>query len=134
MIVEPNDPRERRREWRLAGIICFALITAIVLWATWMIIRPFIDAIILGAVLVTITFPTYRRVRTRLNGRDGLAATIMIIGITLLIILPAVIIGHGELQADGAVVVAANLRLLRRWIVEGTGRTVDEAVARCVRP
>jgi predicted PurR-regulated permease PerM len=123
MIVEPNDPRERRREWRLAGIICFALITAIVLWATWMIIRPFIDAIILGAVLVTITFPTYRRVRAKLNGRDGLAATIMIIAITLLIILPAVILGILLVQqANGVIANFQNgsaQRLLARIDIAG---------------
>src|SRR5436190_15036053 len=101
---EGNDPIERRRDWRLAGMICFALITLIVLWATWMIIRPFLDAIILGAVLVTITFPTYRRVRTKLNGRESLAALVMILGITLLIILPAVILGMLLVQQANGVV------------------------------
>ena len=101
MADELND---RRREWRLAGIICFALITLLVLWATWLIIRPFIDAIILGAMLVTLTFPTYRRVRARLHGRDGAAALVMIIGITLLIILPAVILGILLVQQANGVI------------------------------
>lgn len=86
-----DEPKAvRRREWRLAGIVCFALITFVVLWATWLIIRPFIDAIILGAVLVTITFPIYRRVRTKLHDRENLAAFVMVMGILLLILLPAV--------------------------------------------
>lgn len=92
MSDEPNDPAERRREWRLAGIICFGLITLVVLWATWLIIRSFIDAIILGAVLVTITFPIYRRVRARFHDRENLAAFVMVIGILLLILLPAVVL------------------------------------------
>jgi predicted PurR-regulated permease PerM len=93
MTEESNDHAERHREWRLAGIICFALISLIVLWCTWMIIRPFLDAIILGAVLVTITFPTYRRVRVKLHGRENLAALVMVFGILLLILLPAVVLG-----------------------------------------
>ena len=88
----PTDPAERHREWRLAGIICFGLITLVVLWATWLIIRPFLDAIILGAVLVTITFPIYRRVRTKLKGRENLAAFVMVVGILLLILLPAAVL------------------------------------------
>jgi predicted PurR-regulated permease PerM len=103
-ISENNDPIERRREWRLAGIICFALITLIVLWATWLIVRPFIDAIMLGAVLATITYPTYRRVRNKLNGREGLAALVMVVGITLLIILPAVILGMLLVQQANGVI------------------------------
>jgi predicted PurR-regulated permease PerM len=99
-----NDPIERHREWRQAGIICFAVITLIVLWATWLIIRPFIDAIMLGAVLATITYPTYRRVRNKLNGREGLAALVMVVGITLLIILPAVILGMLLVQQANGVI------------------------------
>src|ERR1043166_8445385 len=93
MSDERNDPPQRRREWRLAGIICFGLITLAILWATWLIIRPFIDAIILGVVFTTITFPTYRRVRAKVHGRENLAALIMVAGILLLILTPAVILG-----------------------------------------
>src|SRR6266576_1619088 len=101
---EGDTPTERRRDWRLAGIVCFALISLIVLWATWLIIRPFIDAIMLGAVLATITYPTYRRVRNKLKGREGLAALVMVIGITLLIILPAVILGMLLVQQANGVI------------------------------
>lgn len=104
MSYAPNDPAERRREWRLAGIICFALITLVVLWATWLIIRPFLDAIILGAVLVTITFPIYRSVRAKLNGRENLAAFLMVIGILLLILLPAVVLGMLLVQQANGVI------------------------------
>ena len=87
-----NDPAERRREWRLAGIICFGLISLVILWAAWLIIRPFTDGIILGAVLVTITFPIYRRVRAKLHGRENLSAFVMVMGILLLILLPAALL------------------------------------------
>ena len=118
MSETPNDPAERRREWRMAGIVCFALITLIILWATWLILRPFIDAIILGAVFATITYPIYRRVYTRVNGRENLAALIMVIGILLLIIIPAAILGMLLVQqANGVIATFENgsaQRLLAR--------------------
>lgn len=84
---------ENRREWRATGIIFFGLLALAVLWATVMIIWPFISAIIVGAILVTVTFPLYRRVRTRLRGSDTWAAVVMLLGITFVLIVPAVILG-----------------------------------------
>jgi len=93
-MIEPagNPPLERRAEWRMTGIIFFGLIALIVLWAAFKILRPFLTPILLAAILVVLTFPTYRRVRDRLRGRSNLAATIMIIAITFLIILPTFIL------------------------------------------
>jgi len=95
---------ERRPEWRLTGIIFFALLAIIILYATMMILRPFLSAIVLGAILVTITFPYYVRVRDRLRGRGSLAAMVMILGITFLILIPALILGFLLVdQANGLV-------------------------------
>jgi predicted PurR-regulated permease PerM len=89
----PGSTRqERRREWRLAGIIFFGLISLLVLWAAFRIVWPFLTPMILGAILVTVTFPTYRRVRARLKGKGGLAAIVMLAGITFLMIVPLFVI------------------------------------------
>jgi predicted PurR-regulated permease PerM len=88
-----NVRAERRPEWRLTGVVFFSILAFVILYATLMIVRPFLSAIILGAVLVTITFPIYSRLREKLHGRATLSATLMLLGITLLIILPAVVIG-----------------------------------------
>ncbi len=82
-----------RREWRLTGVIFFGLIALVVLWATAMIIRPFLSAIIIAAILVTLTFPLFRRVRERVRGRSALAAVLMLLGITVLVVLPAAVLG-----------------------------------------
>jgi len=84
---------EARREWRVTGVVFFGLLTLAILWATMMIIWPFLSAIIVGAILVTLTFPLYRRVRTRLRGSDTWAAIAMLLGITLVLIVPAVLLG-----------------------------------------
>jgi predicted PurR-regulated permease PerM len=84
-------PEPRRREWRVAGMIFFGLITVVVLWAAGMIIRPFVSAILIGAILVTLTYPLYVRLRNRLKGRSTAAALLMLLGLTLLLILPAAV-------------------------------------------
>ncbi len=81
------------REWRLAGTIFFGLLALVVLWAAFLIIRPFIEAIILGAIIVTLTYRIYGRVRTRMKGRSNGAAIVMLIGVTLLVVIPLAIIG-----------------------------------------
>lgn len=95
---EPGEesPREVRtelqREWRLAGIVAFALVAVVVLWAAALILRPFINAILLGAIVVILTHPLYVRLKRRLRGRSALAAVLMLLGITFLLVLPAVLI------------------------------------------
>jgi predicted PurR-regulated permease PerM len=99
-----NARSERRPEWRLAGVIFFGLLAIILLYATVMILRPFLSAIVLGAILVTITFPLYTRLRDRLHGRGGMAALVMILGITFLIIIPTVVLGFLLVdQANGLI-------------------------------
>ena len=83
-----ETPVERRREWRIAGIVFFALLTLVILYATIMIIRPFATALILAGVLVIVTFSIYGRVVVRVKGRRNLAAIIMLLLITLCIALP----------------------------------------------
>jgi predicted PurR-regulated permease PerM len=82
-----------RRDWRLAGIIFFSGIALVVIYAAFKIIWPFITAIILGAIIVTVTFGTYKRVRARLHGRSPAAAVVMLFGITFLLIIPVFVIG-----------------------------------------
>jgi predicted PurR-regulated permease PerM len=82
-----------RREWRTAGIIFFGLLALILLWAAFLIVRPFLSAIALGAILVTLSFPTFKRVRARMkNGSSTKAAVIMLLGITFLLIVPAIVL------------------------------------------
>lgn len=95
---------ESRPQWRNAGVVFFALIALVILWATYQILEPFLAAIVLGAVLVTVTFPTFRRVRTRLRNNSSAAAVAMLIGITFLLIVPIVVIGFLLIQQAGSLV------------------------------
>jgi predicted PurR-regulated permease PerM len=82
-------PEEARRDWRLAGVIAFALLAVLMLAAALRILWPFLSAIAIGGVLVTLTHGLYERLRRRLGGRAHLAATLMLVGITFLLVVPA---------------------------------------------
>lgn len=111
-MIEPGDAVERdierKPEWRLAGIIFFGLVALLLLYAAFKIIQPFLTAILLGAILVILTFNMFRRVRIRSNGSSAKAATVMLIGITLLIVIPAVVLGI--MLTQQAQVVMENLQ------------------------
>ena len=87
-MVDDRDGAPRRREWRLTGIIFFGLIALLVMWAAFRIIWPFLTPILLAAILVTLTFHLYERLRVRFNNRPALAAVVMLIGITFLLVIP----------------------------------------------
>lgn len=91
-ITPDADEANERHEWHLAGVIFFALIALIILYETFVILRPFLAPIILGAVLVTVTFPIYRRIRERMHGHANRAASVMLVLITFVILLPAILI------------------------------------------
>jgi len=91
-ITPDVDEARERQEWHLAGVIFFALIALIVLYGTYVILEPFLAPIMLGAVLVTVTFSVYRRVRARMHGHANRAAAVMLFLITFVILLPALLI------------------------------------------
>lgn len=84
---------ERPPQWRMAGVIFFGLLALLLVWAAFAIVRPFLTAILLGAILVILTFDLFRRVRTRMKGSSTQAAVTMLLGITVVIVIPAVILG-----------------------------------------
>ncbi|MEA2162225.1 MAG: hypothetical protein QOK37_352 [Thermoanaerobaculia bacterium] len=85
------DTNKERREWHLAGVIFFALLALGILYAAFVILEPFLAPIMLGAVLATVTFPLYRRIRDALHGANR-AASVMLILITFTVLLPAFLI------------------------------------------
>jgi predicted PurR-regulated permease PerM len=123
-----RHPSVPPRQWRLAGIVFFSVLALVVLYATMKIIWPFLTAIILGAIIVTITFGLFRKVRARFNGRAPAAAIVMLFGITFLLIIPLLIIGLmivqqansliQQMQAGEAQQMMAQLDLPKRlaWV------------------
>ena len=95
---------ERKPQWRLAGIIFFGLLALVLLYAAFLIIWPFITAILLGAILVILTFGLFKRWRARLKGNSNRAALMMLVGITFIIVIPALILAILLVQQANVVV------------------------------
>lgn len=95
---------ENRPQWRLAGVIFFAVLALLLLYAAFKILWPFMTAILLGMILVILTFNLFRRVRSKLSGSSNRAATVMLIGITFVIVIPAVILSILLVQQANVVV------------------------------
>lgn len=102
--TRPPVPTLPSREWRAGAIVFFGLMALALLYASFLIIWPFITAILLGAILVILTFPIYRRVRVRLKGRSEWSAIIMLIGITFLLFVPALILSMLLVQQANLVI------------------------------
>ena len=100
----PETPLEQKREWRLAGVIFFGLLAILLLYAAFLILWPFMTAILLGAILVILTFGIFKRLRTRFKGSSNRAALVMLLGITVIIVIPALILGILLVQQANTVV------------------------------
>lgn len=100
----PGIDLEQKREWRLAGVIFFGLLALLLLYAAFLILWPFMTAILLGAILVILTFGIFRRLRARMNGSSNRAALTMLLGITVIIVIPALILGILLVQQANVVV------------------------------
>lgn len=107
-MIEPGEEQvrsiEERPQWRLAGVIFFGLFALLLLYAAFKIIWPFLTAILLGAILVTLTFKTFRRARRRLKGSSNKAAVVMLIAVTLILVIPTLILAVLLVQQANTVV------------------------------
>lgn len=95
---------EQKREWRLAGIIFFGLFALVLLYAAFLILWPFMTAILLGAIVVILTFDIFKRLRTRFKNSSNRAALAMLLGITIIIVIPALILSILLVQQANLVV------------------------------
>ncbi len=81
----PHTPHPASRR---AAVIFFVLASMVVLYYTWQVISPYATPILLAAVIGSFTHTPYERLATKLGDRRGLAAWIMCLLVTLVIIVP----------------------------------------------
>jgi predicted PurR-regulated permease PerM len=70
---------------RISAIALLALLC-------YRIVSPFIGPIVWGMIIAVAAYPTYLKIEKRLNGRKGLAATIMTVLMLLILIVPALLL------------------------------------------
>lgn len=90
----------------------FALVVGCVV-----IMRPFITAVLWAAILTSSTWPLYQRLHTLTGGRRTLAAGLMTLSVTLVLLAPFVIVGVGLVQNTQVLV-----DTVRNAVEHGIGR------------
>jgi predicted PurR-regulated permease PerM len=94
-IDETPRPAERRllqsAEYRLHQYAQLAAVVVIVV-GSYLVLHPFIPAILFSAVVCSATWPLYVRLRQALRGRSALAALVMTLLLTALVIGPSVLL------------------------------------------
>src|SRR6185436_16155980 len=65
---------------------------AIVLYLMFRVLQPFLLPIFLTVVLFSLLEPIHQKLLVRLNGRASLAAVLVCLGITIVLVLPLVLL------------------------------------------
>src|SRR5690242_8853343 len=92
------------------GITILGLIAV----GSFLVLRPFLSAIIWGAVLAYSTWPLFERLKKRVGGREGLAAAIMVLAVACILVVPIAVLGWS--MADEVVRFAG---VVRGWFEHG---------------
>ena len=69
------------------------VVLAVLVVGVFLVLQPFISAIVLAAVLAATTWPVFAWLRGRLAGRSGLAATLATLLILLVVVTPFLVVG-----------------------------------------
>ncbi len=83
--------------------IRLALIALLAVWC-FDIIRPFLVPSLWGLIIAIAFHPGYRRLTKALGGRSGLAATLLALGATAVLLVPAVLLGGSLVEGAASLV------------------------------
>jgi predicted PurR-regulated permease PerM len=93
---EQAPKREARRIFRspsrIDQILTLAVLAMLIV-GCYLVLQPFLTALVWAAILCTTTWPLYVRLHVRLGGRDALAALAMVLVLALLMLAPFVVVG-----------------------------------------
>jgi predicted PurR-regulated permease PerM len=79
-------------------------VLAMLIVGCFVVLQPFLTALVWAAILCTTTWPFYLSLQTRLRGRDALAALAMVLLLALAMLAPFIVVG--ATIADNAALVA----------------------------
>jgi predicted PurR-regulated permease PerM len=92
---------KQQRDWKVEDI-GFAALVVVVTVAFFWLMKPYSGAILWGLVAAIVFGPLYHKLARRLGGREGLAATITLLIILALVIVPAILLGASLIQEAAA--------------------------------
>jgi predicted PurR-regulated permease PerM len=113
--IEECHQRKSRmnNENRFEQIAGMAILLLLVI-GCYVVLRPFVSALLLALILSYSTFPVYAWCERVLQGRKGLAATLMTLLVAVVLLIPLIILGSNLAEQ-----IAAAIRWARRAISEG---------------
>lgn len=82
--------------------------TAIVLVGVFLVVKPFVSAMVFAGVLAIATWPLFERLRHSLGGNPTWAATVMLLAILVLVIIPISLLSAAAANQLPAVVEVAK--------------------------
>ena len=93
--------REEDREFVRRAVEA-AIKIALIAWLTWWcfaIIRPFVMPVLWGVIFAVALFPIFVRLKARMGGRGGLAATILTLVALAVLIVPIVVLSTSMIES-----------------------------------
>jgi predicted PurR-regulated permease PerM len=102
-----NEAADFLRDRFIERVILLTLL-AFLVFACVQIVRPFIGPLLWGIIITVSTWPLYRRLLVQLGGRKKIAATIMSVGLLVVLVVPISMLV--ESLAEGIAAVAGLLR------------------------
>ena len=100
-------------ENRFEQIAGMAILSLLVI-GCFVVLRPFVSALLLALILSYSTFPVYAWCERLLKGRRGWAATLMTLLVALFLLVPLIVLGSSLAEQ-----IAVAIRWSRRLIAEG---------------
>lgn len=95
---------------------------ALVVVGIYLVLRPFLSALLVAGVLAIATWPLYERLRTNLRGNSTWSAAAMLVFILVLVIVPIALLAEAAGDQLPALTAA-----IKRWTAEG-GASAPEHV------
>jgi predicted PurR-regulated permease PerM len=78
---------------------------------SWIVLRPFLAGILWASVVAVALWPLWTRVRERSRRREGLAAGLFTLAVSLVVLLPAVVLGGAIVKQATSAAAAIGERL-----------------------
>jgi len=89
---QPDSDFERRAASRLLDVLIRAALIAVLAVLCYVIFAPFLTLMVWALILAVTLYPLHRALAGKLGGRQGLAATIVVISGCLLIVAPTALL------------------------------------------
>jgi predicted PurR-regulated permease PerM len=88
-------------------VVVLVVATALLLFACWRLLQPFVGPIAWALALAVVAHPMHRWLARRI-GKPGIAAGVAVLGVAILIVGPAIFVGHNLVKEAGTAVKTAQ--------------------------